>query len=332
MSLPEELRFEEGLLPSVKAESVLDTLAMATDVLDLLRRADQITPPEIDLWAALTVGDEPKLYVHAPRHPSPAFAIGLAESMSGELQACTGKDCKSALLSREAQMSCAHMDDTLLNDLSNAWRDHVTQRGEKVVGLSRAAATDDRALTLDCWRQADEALEVTAWMLGALADRKPNEVGVVDPITGLHTRAFFEEMLRHELDRQGRGASELSIALLQVRNSSPLLADMPVSPSVLAAAGAAIKRTLRRSDVIGRLDARTMAVMLPGTGPRKGLIAATRLGESLRDSGVLEGWSVDVGVSGLGIDLIEAHELMGQARHAMTTAEKGRAETPFVYL
>ena len=332
MSLPEELRFEERLLPNPEAESALDTLAMATDVLDLLRRADQITPPEIDLWAALTVGDEPKLYVHAPRHPSPTFAIGLAESMGEELRACTGKDCESALLSREAQMSCAHMDDTLLNDLSSAWRDHMTRRGERVVGLSRAAATDDRALTLDRWRQADEALEVTAWMLGALADREPNEVGVVDPVTGLHTRAFFEAMLRHELDRQGRGASELSIALLQMRNSSPLLADVSVPPAVLAAAGAAIKRTMRRPDVVGRLDARTMAVMLSGTGPRKGLMAATRLGESLRDSGVLEGWSVDVGVSGLGIDLIEAHELMGQARHAMTTAEKGRAETPFVYL
>jgi len=332
MSLPEELRFEEGLLASVEAESALDKLAMATDVLDLLRRADSITPDEIDLWAALTVGDEPKLYVHAPRHPSPTFAIGLAESMGDELRACTGEDCESALVSREAQMSCAHMDDALLQDLSSAWRDHVTQRGESVVGLSRAAATDDRALTLDRWRQADEALEVTAWMLGALAERGPDEVGVVDPITGLRTRAFFEAMLRHELDRQGRGASELSVALLQVRNSSPLLVDAPVPPSVLAATGAAIKQTLRRSDVIGRLDARTMAVMFPCTSPRKGLIAATRLGESLRDSGVLEGWSVDIGVSGLGMDVIEADELMGQARHAMTAAEKGRAETPFVYL
>jgi len=32
------------------------------------------------------------------------------------------------------------------------------------------------------------------------------------------------------------------------------------------------------------------------------------------------------------LDVIEADELMGQARHAMTAAEKGRAETPFVYL
>ncbi|HUS80676.1 MAG TPA: diguanylate cyclase [Armatimonadota bacterium] len=332
MGLPEEIRFEDVFPEDDEAVSVLDRLAAATDVLDLLQRADATTPAEIDTWAALVVGERPRLYLHAPRQPSAAMAMALAESMVGELEVCTGRSCQTEGLWRRAQLSCLRLNEEMLHGLAPASRDHVTQRGETVVGLTRAAATDDRALTIDRWRRADEALEVIAWMLGTLSAGPGQRRDVADPITGACTREFFEAMLNHELNRQARMPSELSLALLQFRRSDPVLTDQPVPPAVLAAAADVMMSTLRRSDVVARLDGRRLAAMLPATSPRQGLMAATRLGEALRDRGELDGWSVDIGVSGLGIETADACELMQQAGHAMKAAEQGRAETPFVYV
>lgn len=332
MSSADSIPFGEIMPEDVPSGSALDMLAAATGVLDLLRRADEITPAEIDLWAALVVGERPRLYVHAPRQPAPALALALAESMVDELRICTAQACPTVMAQGQAQTSCLQLEAAMLHDMCEAWRDHVTERGEAVVGLSRAGATDARGLTMDRWRRTDEVLEVAAWMLGALTDDVPPAPGVTDPITGAHTRAFFETVLEHELHRQARVVSELSVVLLQLRHSSPVLADRPVPPPVLAAAARVMRGTLRRSDVVARLDGRRLGAMLPGTSPRSGLMAATRLGEALRDCNDLDGWSVDVGVSGVGVDVAEGHELIAQARHAMLAAAQGRAETPFVHL
>ena len=332
MSMAERVPFEQTTLDAATEISVLDTLAGATSVLELLRRADDITPEEIDLWAALVVDESPRLYVHAPRQPSPAVSLALAESMAEELKICTGAECVPVTGHGQTQTSCLRAYEDMLNEMSEAWRDHITHRGEAVVGLTRAAATDPRDLTIDRWRRTDEVLSVTAWMLGALTDEGRHTPGVIDPITGAHTRMFFEAMLDHELRLQMRVPSELSVVLLQVRSSNPVMVDQPVPPAVLATTAMVMQATLRASDVVARLDERRLAAILPGTGPRHGLMAATRVGEALRDCHELEGWSVDVGVSGVGIETMESHELIEQATHAMLAAEKGRAQTPFVSL
>lgn len=332
MSLAEWVPFEETMPHDAEEVSALDVLASATTVLELLRLADQLTPPEIDLWAALVVEDVPQLYVHAPRPPGPGLIAALAESMRQELSICCNEHFISVIAPAEAQTSCLQLEATMLNDMCQAWRDHVTERGETVVGLSRAGATSAERLTIDRWRRADEVLEVTAWMLGALTDDQGRERGVVDPITGAYSRAFFEEMLRLELGRQARVATELSLMMLQLRASSRVLEDAPVPPAVLAVAATVMQATLRRSDVVARLDGRRLVGLLPGTSPRSGLIAATRVGEALHDCRELEGWSVDVGVSGVGIEVTDGAELLAQAEHAMLAAQRGRAQTPFVYL
>ncbi len=332
MGLPEEAYFDD-VLPLMQSEtSVLDTLSRSSDVLDLLRRADSLTPPEIDLWAALVVGAEPRLYVHAPRQPSPTLTMALADSMRDELSACTGQACEVDPTCRRSQTSCVRLEDDMLHDLCDVWRDHVTQSGDTVVGVSRAAATDTRSLTLDRWRQADEVLEVSAWMLGTLGDSEQHQWGVTDPITGAFTQAFFQATLEQELNRQMRVPAELTLAIIQLRNSSVALADQPVPPAALAHATDVVARTLRKSDVVARLDGRRLGVLFPGTSPRHGLMAATRMGEAMRGAKELEGWSVDIGVSGLGMQAAGCDELISQAMQAMDAAEKGRADTPFVYL
>ncbi len=334
MSHPMEQHWEEDLLTPQEAEDVVERLAQATDVLDLLRRTDEVTPPEIDLWSALILGSpeaSAQLYVHSPAPVTPALALALAESMHAELASCC--DSVPELCGvRQAGTSCADLGAEVIHRFCDAFHDRLTQRQSQPIGITRAGASNTRGLTLQRWQEADSALEIAAWMLGALTDDDRDSGGVIDPISGQYSSAFFRHTLHNELARHQRSASELSVVLLQLRRSVKMLADDSPSPLLLATAGAVMQRELRDADIIARLDCRRLAALLPCTSPRDGLIAASRLGEALQDDQALEGWSIDIGVSGLGMETVGASELLDQATHAMLAACRGSTGYPFVYV
>lgn len=89
-----------------------------------------------------------------------------------------------------------------------------------------------------------------------------------------------------------------------------------------------MRAQLRSADVIARVASRRLAALLPSTGPRRGMISAQRLGEALQDQPDLQGWRVDIGVSGPGIDLVTPHGLLQQASEAMRAA----ARHPYVFV
>ena len=95
MSEPMRMPREEELFIPQAADDVLDRLAQATDVLDLLRRADEVTPPEIDLWSSLILGpaegESARLYIHSSAPITPALALAVSESMHEELLGCCGE-------------------------------------------------------------------------------------------------------------------------------------------------------------------------------------------------------------------------------------------------
>jgi GGDEF domain-containing protein len=327
--------WEEDLLTPREAEDVLERLAGATDVLDLLRRTDEVTPPEIDLWSALILGtregESAQLYVHSPAPITPALALALTESMYNELISCC-ETVPSLGEVRQAGMSCADLGSEVMSRFCDAFHDRLTQRDGETVGLTRAGASIPQGLTLQRWREADRALEVAAWMLGALLDDSRETAGVRDPVSGQYSREFFDHVLRKELARHERAASELSVILMQLRRSAQMMADEAPSPSLLASTGGLMRHELREADIIARLDCRRLAALLPCTSPRDGLIAASRLGEALQDAEELEGWSIDIGVSGMGMEMMGASELLDQATHAMLSACKGSSGYPFVYV
>ncbi len=332
MSFPMDASLGAEPLGDARPQDRLEMLSAATDVLELLRRADAITPPEIDLWAALVVGENPTMYVHCPMPPSATATVALADSMRTELCDYGGEALGAVAHAEQVRLSCASLNEEVMTGLTDAYRDHLTQRGDQAVALTRAAATNARGLTLDRWREAEETLEVAAWMLGSLAVADARGQGIVDAISGVYTRSFFEEMLHNELVRHARRASEVAVILLQLRRSSPALAEVQPAPALLAFVAEVIKDALRLSDVVARVASRQFAVLMPETSPRGGLIAANRLGEALRDANELDGWSIDIGVSGVGLEVAGSHELLKQAEKAMRAAERRRTKHPFVYV
>lgn len=331
MSYPLQLPGEQPWEESDDAD-VLSRLEGATDALDLLLRADAVTPREIDLWAALVHGDPPELLVRAPAPLSPSVTRALAASLGAQAGVWAGESDAPDGDAPVLQLSCARMDGEVLTALPEAWRDRVVEARGELVAVCRAAASDGRNLTLDRWRRADETLEVVAWLLAHFSDAGARRPGVTDPLSGAYTRDFFEAVLAIELARTERQASELTIVLLQLRRSLPLLADQSPPPQALATAARVMRAQLRSADIIARVASRRLAALLPSTGPRSGMIAAQRLGEALQDQPDLQGWSVDIGVSGLGIDLVTPQELLQQASEAMRAAERTAARYPYVFV
>jgi len=332
MSFPMDASLGEEPRGDSSPQDSLQMFSTATDVLELLGRADAVTPAEIDLWAALVLGESPKMYVHCPRPPSPTATLALADSMKSELCDYGGEALAASACAKQVRLSCASLDEEVMTGLTDAYRDHLTQRGDEVVGMTRAAATHTEGLTLDRWRQAEEALELAAWMLGSLAVVDERRQGFIDPISGVYTRSFFEEALHNELVRHTRRASEVAVIVLQLRRSGAALTDVQPAPALLVFVARALKDTLRMSDVVARVESRQFAVLMPDTNPRAGLIAANRLGEALRDAHELDGWSIDIGISGVGLEVAGSEELLSQAEKAMRAAERRRTKHPFVYV
>lgn len=136
-----------------------------------------------------------------------------------------------------------------------------------------------------------EALELLAALppaaAGVLQDAlRPAAPATRDPLTGLLSRAVFEEALQHEVASAPRhGAPALLVADLDgltgwMQAQGHLAGDLLVvrTSEILA-------RSSRRSDVMGRLGVDQLAVLLPRTDRVRGLVVARRvLARALADA------------------------------------------------
>ncbi len=82
---------------------------------------------------------------------------------------------------------------------------------------------------------------------------------VVDSVTGLYTRPYFDARLNEELSRARRHGLELSVIRLAVRG------DLPEAALFVRISQVA-KECMRRSDLVARADERELIALLPHTG------------------------------------------------------------------
>ena len=82
---------------------------------------------------------------------------------------------------------------------------------------------------------------------------------IVDPVTNLYTRPYFDARLNEELSRARRHQLELTVIRLRVEG------DLPEAALFVRIAQAA-KECMRRSDLVARSDDRELIALLPHTG------------------------------------------------------------------
>ncbi|MCK5796510.1 MAG: GGDEF domain-containing protein [Deltaproteobacteria bacterium] len=127
------------------------------------------------------------------------------------------------------------------------------------------------------------------------------EFAVVDELTGLHNRRYFERRLVYELDRVERYHRPLTLAVLDVdlfkRFNDTWGHDM--GDAVLRQLSKIAQRTLRRVDLVARYGGEEFVVLMPETEAEGGRAALDRLREKIAENIFeLDGQEVRVTISG----------------------------------
>ena len=117
------------------------------------------------------------------------------------------------------------------------------------------------------------------------------EQTVVDPLTRLYNRRYFETRLDEEMNRASRNKEPLALLLVQVegwgeagRTSGTVKAD-----DVLRATAELIRTNVRRADIVTRFDNETFGLILPRTGQQVSVVVerlTSALQEFLASSGL----------------------------------------------
>lgn len=113
------------------------------------------------------------------------------------------------------------------------------------------------------------------------ANRGLRKSNLIDPLTGIRNRRYFEERLQTEWERALRGENWLAVILLDLDHFKRINDTFghPAGDACLVSAAHAISDVIRRSgDRVTRFGGEEFAIVLPATDP----FGAARIGESLR--------------------------------------------------
>jgi diguanylate cyclase (GGDEF)-like protein len=85
--------------------------------------------------------------------------------------------------------------------------------------------------------------------------------GIHDAITGLYSVKFFMQRMQEEVSRARRYSTPLSLMLVGLSDPG----QTQVKENVLRRAGVLLRDKTRQSDILGRIDEQTLAILLPNT-------------------------------------------------------------------
>lgn len=219
--------------------------------------------------------------------------------------------------------------------------------GRRVPGLERALATG-----VHDFRDALMSLVISSLLAVGIfgvrrlfAEMEANRarletLAATDPLTGLHNRRRFFERAYDEIRRCQRSGEPLTLLILDLDHFKYVndRYGHAAGDAMLIAVADAIRTTLRRVDVAGRLGGEEFILLLPGSSGEAASVAAERLrsvlGAARTEDGIGVTTSLGVAVADkvpLDIDVKEYfRELVHEADTALYLAkERGRNRVEF---
>ena len=105
------------------------------------------------------------------------------------------------------------------------------------------------------------------------------KAAVMDPVSGLFNRRYFQERLEEELDRARRHNTTVALLMIDIDDFKGindrfghLAGDL-----VIRGVGDILKRSVRRFDLCTRFGGEEFAIVMPGSGPENSLPVAERI-------------------------------------------------------
>lgn len=154
-------------------------------------------------------------------------------------------------------------------------------------------------------------------------------LSVIDDVTGLHNRRFFDQRLTHEILRFYRYQRPLSLMIFDIDNFRSIneACGQAVGDATLKHIGELAKKTHRNVDLVARFAGEKFAVLMPDTDVDGACRAAERLREKIAAnptevSGMTLQVTVSIGVAGTFQGEPEAKSLISAAEAALTRARQ----------
>jgi diguanylate cyclase (GGDEF)-like protein len=150
-----------------------------------------------------------------------------------------------------------------------------------LLGLAYASAN---ALTAQEQAIVRSLLSVMVMVVGSskVLSRTLSELeyySIHDPLTGIHNRRYFNDMLEYEVGRAARHQREFALLLLDLDDFKDINDSYghPLGDEVLKKIAEAITSQMRKGDIATRMGGDEFAIILPETPPEGAKVAAEML-------------------------------------------------------
>lgn len=137
--------------------------------------------------------------------------------------------------------------------------------------------------------------------------QKVKELAMVDPLTGVNNRHYFNEILRNETERVKRYKNSICLLMIDVdafKEINDTYGHIK-GDEVLQKIASIIEEEKRESDVLARFGGDEFIVLLPQAGENEGIILATRIQQALKE------WNMQRPLNGMNIGISIGIEAAG---------------------
>jgi diguanylate cyclase (GGDEF)-like protein len=204
--------------------------------------------------------------------------------------------------------------------------------GGQVIGALTVAAKGRAALDLAETRLAGSiAVHLAPALSSVLLYRKLEALSLRDELTNLPNRRHLDWRLETDCARAARYASPLSLILVDIDRFHGINArcGYAVGDQLLRAVGQLLDTGTRRADLVARVEADTLAVVLPETDVHAAEAVAEHLRTRITAAGLLANApdpchsdvTVSVGVAGYTSEMPNAESLLLAAQMALDAAK-----------
>jgi diguanylate cyclase (GGDEF)-like protein len=164
--------------------------------------------------------------------------------------------------------------------------------------LQRAKATKPYGYLLKPFRTEELHATVEMALHRHQADAQVQRQAIIDPLTDLYNRRFFDEVLIREFYLRQRIGAPLSLAMLDIDHFKRVNDDYghAAGDLVLKTFAGEMLRSLRRSDMIFRYGGEEFAIIFPDTPLGGALCKLERIREHVREI-VISHYGIDLQVT-----------------------------------